>query len=300
VGSRPEGASPFGVLDLAGNVAEWTASPMVPHPGFVGVRNPRLREIHYLEPDFDRTLRVVKGGQSYDTRELLRIDAREGLDPRHDVDAGVGFRGARSRPDGVLAALANGRETLRVTRLPAWGALDLDDVFGRAETQWDAERGVVTGFECVAFAHPDARRDTRTVTTILRESVDAPVVLGLFVTTAPLSEPALPPGAWVLAYKAAGEPEAEQDRRREARRAGREPPEPEGVEVPYDRAVILWLDRDDVVAAWTPAPDPRRRPPAPLEATWRDEHALRLAFTLDTAHARPPRFEVPVVLARDR
>ena len=33
VGSYPDGASPFGVLDLAGNVAEWTATEYKPYPG---------------------------------------------------------------------------------------------------------------------------------------------------------------------------------------------------------------------------------------------------------------------------
>jgi len=33
VGSYPDGLSPFGVADMAGNVAEWTASPYIPYPG---------------------------------------------------------------------------------------------------------------------------------------------------------------------------------------------------------------------------------------------------------------------------
>jgi serine/threonine-protein kinase len=33
VGSYPEGASPFGILDMAGNVAEWTVSDYRPYPG---------------------------------------------------------------------------------------------------------------------------------------------------------------------------------------------------------------------------------------------------------------------------
>lgn len=33
VGSYPDGLSPFGVADMAGNVAEWTATPYLPYPG---------------------------------------------------------------------------------------------------------------------------------------------------------------------------------------------------------------------------------------------------------------------------
>ena len=47
VDSFPEGASPFGALNMAGNVIEWTSSP----------------RCSYLKPDeCDKTVRIVRGG----------------------------------------------------------------------------------------------------------------------------------------------------------------------------------------------------------------------------------------------
>jgi formylglycine-generating enzyme required for sulfatase activity len=54
VGSHPEDVSPYGVLDMAGNLGEWTQSPLVAYPGHV---NPRLL--------FNPELRVERGALAY-------------------------------------------------------------------------------------------------------------------------------------------------------------------------------------------------------------------------------------------
>jgi formylglycine-generating enzyme required for sulfatase activity len=55
VGSFPKGASPYGVLDMAGNVWEWTDSWYKPYPG-----NARSN------PNYGELYRVVRGGSWYD------------------------------------------------------------------------------------------------------------------------------------------------------------------------------------------------------------------------------------------
>ena len=60
VGSKPSGASPYGALDMAGNVAEWTSSWFDAYPG-----NP------VKQPDFGKkTLKVVRGGPWYGSTSL--------------------------------------------------------------------------------------------------------------------------------------------------------------------------------------------------------------------------------------
>jgi formylglycine-generating enzyme required for sulfatase activity len=88
VGSYPAGASPYGALDMAGNVYEWaadwydegyyTSSPE---------RNP-------TGPD-SRTYRVLRGGSWYSPHYSARCANRDG-DAPCDVDHDVGFRCARS------------------------------------------------------------------------------------------------------------------------------------------------------------------------------------------------------------
>jgi len=79
VGSIPRGASPYGLLDMAGNVWEWTDSWFKSYPG--------------AEHQFDETgkNRVVRGGAYFYSIELLRTSYRHPLPPDDKSEYG-GFR----------------------------------------------------------------------------------------------------------------------------------------------------------------------------------------------------------------
>lgn len=54
VGSKPQGASPYGILDMAGNVLEWTSDWYAPYP-----------KAPVQFPEYDQTLKVARGGAFY-------------------------------------------------------------------------------------------------------------------------------------------------------------------------------------------------------------------------------------------
>ncbi len=84
VGSFPENKSPYGVLDLAGNVWEWTDSWYVPHPG------------NTTKNDFyGEKFKVMKGGSWFSNLDLARITVRGKALPTQKMNY-IGFRCAQS------------------------------------------------------------------------------------------------------------------------------------------------------------------------------------------------------------
>ena len=82
VGSRPKGASPYGALDMAGNVWEWMADWYSP---FYYSQSP---ERNPLGPDSGKK-RVIRGGSYGDRADGVR-SANRALPVGQDID--VGFR----------------------------------------------------------------------------------------------------------------------------------------------------------------------------------------------------------------
>lgn len=83
--SQTEGESPFGVLHMAGNAAEWVADYFDPtfYRTSKATQNP-------TGPEAGRE-RVVRGGSFRDTSHLVRVSARRAKLPT-EIDNTVGFR----------------------------------------------------------------------------------------------------------------------------------------------------------------------------------------------------------------
>jgi toxoflavin biosynthesis protein ToxD len=81
VGSFPKGASPFGLLDMGGNVEEWTSTRYAPYPG--AAPDVVAAETHSHDPH------VSRGGSYQKCRDLSRCARRHSM---YELDAAIGIR----------------------------------------------------------------------------------------------------------------------------------------------------------------------------------------------------------------
>ncbi|NIQ03947.1 MAG: SUMF1/EgtB/PvdO family nonheme iron enzyme [Nitrospinaceae bacterium] len=84
VGSFPMGASPFGAMDMTGNVWEWVSSTVILDQRSASGKNAKLQ-----------TLNVVKGGSWRSSPEMASISFRNLVNPKM-MNPAFGFRCAKS------------------------------------------------------------------------------------------------------------------------------------------------------------------------------------------------------------
>jgi formylglycine-generating enzyme required for sulfatase activity len=83
VGTFPQGASPYGVMDMAGNVWEWTDAWYQGYP-----------QTSFTSNYFGETYRVLRGGGWFSDAEQVRTTQRNANSPEAANDD-IGFRCAR-------------------------------------------------------------------------------------------------------------------------------------------------------------------------------------------------------------
>ena len=97
VGSKPAGASPFGCMDMAGNVYEWTSQWHEPY-----MNNP---EAHRMLSYMGHKSGCLRGGSFYHGRHAFIAAKRFGLDPSHTYFH-IGFRTIWQPPEGYFKSHA--------------------------------------------------------------------------------------------------------------------------------------------------------------------------------------------------
>ncbi len=93
VGIRPKNASPFGVLDMSGNVWQWCADDYKPYPGTL------VYPVHKVISESDiipEDAKVIRGGSFKSDADHVRTTTRN-LDHATTRSPVIGFRCAKSR-----------------------------------------------------------------------------------------------------------------------------------------------------------------------------------------------------------
>jgi len=181
VGSFKEGASPYGILDLTGNVWEWTSSKIQPYPG-----NGHDREFH-LARGF-----VLRGGSFKNGKGEMAVLLRQSAGATQSFGA-VGFRCVRS-PDPGRDLLLDAWDEIGSRRpIPAVAFEDRVSLVCRPGSPDPLERDRhlrVAGAPVEGLAFTGLSDLMRSV------SRRSGMVIGVLATEVPVLKPFLSPGSY--------------------------------------------------------------------------------------------------------
>lgn len=232
VGIFPVGKTKDGVYDLAGNAWEWTNSPYLPYPGFKpGKYKGSGRSKLEPKPQWNGDDRVAFGGSYQNAAIAARCTTRRNT-ARFQRTTGLGFRSVGSVRPGL--DLAERIYRLQIRSSPArtegtktdsnlavvlehWASKSTAydkaaAIKGKRQAHYqtyavpDSYR-VITGYEHIAFV-PVERIEEANAGTWRKATIQkGPAMLGFLSTTEELVNPALPPGTYIVSYRAKGDPE---------------------------------------------------------------------------------------------
>ncbi|MAE45546.1 MAG: hypothetical protein CMJ86_01525 [Planctomycetes bacterium] len=232
VGIFPEGVSKEGVYDLVGNAWEWTNSPYLPYPGFKpGKYKGTTRKKLEPKPQWNGDDRVAFGGSYQNPAIAARCTTRRNT-ARFQRTTGLGFRAVGTMKPGFDLAERVYRLQIRssparsegartdsnlATVLENWNSklTAYDKAAATKDTRQDHYKNyvvpdayrVITDYQHIAFV-PVERIDEANAGTWKKSTIQqGPAMLGFLSTTEEWINPALPPGTYIVSYRAKGDPE---------------------------------------------------------------------------------------------